>query len=49
MMVGADLQLNLSLLGIGLINANPTEKSGRKMVKISQNWSKNVQNLQKSV
>ena len=43
------LQIILSLLGTGFINPNPTDKSGRKMVKMSQNWSKNVQNLQKSV
>ena len=39
----------LSLLGTGFINANPTDKSGRKIVIISQHWSKNVQTWQKSV
>ena len=45
----SDLQIILSLLGTWFIKANPTDKSGKKMVIFSQNRSKNVQNRPKSV
>ena len=37
------LQIILRLLGTWFIDPNPTAKSGKEMVKISQNWSKNGQ------
>ena len=42
-------EIYLSLLGIWFTDPYPTAKSGEKMAKISQYWSKNCQNWPKFV